>query len=203
MSRQPYRELVHSAWEWLVDAWHWPAAGLLAAGLLLALLPVFYATGGLAVLLVAAQLPAYLVHQGEEHISDRFRLFVNKLAGCEALSRSATFWINSVGVWGVDILSLLFMVFVHPAWGVLAVYLTLVNAVVHIGAGLKQRQGNPGLVSAVLVFLPVGGFGLSVLSQTAGVTILSHVLAIVAAVAVHVAIILWIVVQKNRLRRAT
>ena len=121
------------AWRWLVIDWNWPAAGLVTAAVLVTLMPACWWLGGLPLLLVALQLPAYMIHQAEEHLGDRFRHDINAMAGCEALSRTATFWINIVGVWAVDAASMLLMITVSRAWGLLAVWLTLVNALVHAG----------------------------------------------------------------------
>lgn len=191
-----------AAWAWLVADWNWPAAGLVAAGMLGAVLPAFWILGGLAVVLVAAQLPAYLVHQAEEHLGDRFRASVNAMAGCEALSKPATFWINVLGVWAVDLVSLVLMVSVGPAWGLLAAYLTLVNAAVHIVVAAKQRRPNPGLVTAVVLFLPLGSAAVVAVSRCPGVTLAMHFLAVGFVVLVHAAIVGWVLFRRGSIAAA-
>ena len=45
---------------------------------------------------------------------------------------------------------------VDPGWGVVAGYLVLVNGLVHLVAWVALRRYNPGLVTGVLLFLPLG-----------------------------------------------
>lgn len=188
-----------AAWRWLVVEWNWPAAGLVTAFVIAGLLPAFGLLGGGPLLLVALQLPAYMIHQAEEHLGDRFRRDLNAMIGAEVLSRPATFWINIVGVWMVDALSILLMVAVSPAWGLLAVWLTLVNALVHVLAAAARRRSNPGLVTAVALFLPLGVAALwalaGCLTASPGVSLAS--LAIV--VAIHAGIVAWVVSRRRRL----
>ena len=90
---------------WLVQEWHWPAASLFAACLLLLLAPAWLSVAGPALTLVYLQLPVYMLHQWEEHTGDRFRQYINQrlAGGREALTPTATFWINVIGVWAVDL----------------------------------------------------------------------------------------------------
>jgi hypothetical protein len=66
-------------WRWLVRDWQWPGAAVFASMFLLAVVPLFAGLGGEALALVYVQLSVYMLHQGEEHIGDRFRLHVNRL----------------------------------------------------------------------------------------------------------------------------
>ncbi len=54
-----------------------------------------------ALVLVALQLPVYMLHQYEEHDDDRFRRFANRVmgGGVELLTVPAVFVINIGGVW--------------------------------------------------------------------------------------------------------
>ncbi|HLN27690.1 MAG TPA: HXXEE domain-containing protein [Gemmataceae bacterium] len=180
----------HSVLRWLVGEWHWPAATLFAGCFLLLLIPVVYLTAGLALTLVYVQLPVYMVHQFEEHTGDRFRTYANlhMAGGREALTPMATFWINSIGVWGVDLLALYLAFFVEPALGLMAVYLPLVNGLAHIGQAVSLREYNPGLGTALLLFLPVGGWGLWVLAGT-NASWQAQAIGLGTALAVHLAII--------------
>lgn len=180
-----------TAWRWLVVEWHWPAAGLLAAVLLAAVLPAFLVVGHPALFWIAVQLPAYLVHQAEEHLGDRFRRHLNRLMGSEALSRPATFWINSVGVWGVDVVSLLAAAFIDLRWGFVAIYLTLFNAFVHVLAAVIRREPNPGLVTAVVLFLPVGGIAWWLLQERTTLGLTGHLTRVAPVIVEHVLIVAW------------
>ena len=188
------------AWRWLVTDWNWPAAGLVTAVVLIALVPAWWWLGGLPVLLVVLQLPAYMIHQAEEHLGDRFRTDVNAMAGCEALSRTATFWINIIGVWGVNVISILLMITIDRAWGLLATWLTLINALVHVLSAIARRRGNPGLVTSLLLFLPLGLTALwslrHELSASPGVNIAS----IAIVLAVHAGIVAWVALRRRAIR---
>jgi hypothetical protein len=166
-------------WRWLVRDWQWPAAALFAAVFLLALLPVFAAHAGAALALVFLQLPVYMIHQWEEHTGDRFRQYANRTigGGREALTPAGTFWINSLGVWGVDLAALYLAWKVEPAAGLVAGYLAVVNA-----AGL---------------LLPAGGWCVWQAGSECGW--LPHVLGLASAVGVHVVVVGYVAGRLARL----
>ena len=74
-------------------------------------------------------------------------------------------------------------------YGLIAVYLTLVNALVHVAPAVALRRYNPGLATGVGVFLPVGVYSLWQIQRAGGGTPALHVLGLVVAVGIHVAII--------------
>jgi hypothetical protein len=174
--------------DWFLHNWMY--AGFLAGLFLLAVAPVFAVAVGLPLLLVYLQLPVYMLHQLEEHYDDRFRKFVNDLlaGGREVLSTPAVVVINVVGVWVVILIALYLARFVGLGLGLIAIYLTLVNALVHVVGAAVQRRYNPGLATAVVLFLPVGIWGLMVVSASPGVTATDHVVGLAVAILVHVAI---------------
>ena len=186
--------------EWLVDDWQWPAVGLFAAGFLLALTPLWADRFGSAMALVYVQLPLYMLHQWEEHAGDKFRLHINRVlaGGREALTPLATFWINALGVWGIDLSAIYLACSVRPALGLIAGYLAVVNAIVHIATAAGRREYNPGLWTAVVLLLPFGVWCIAAVSQAAKAGWEDHFLGLGAAVAVHVAIIIHVA---RRLRR--
>lgn len=190
--------LVAACWRWLVEDWNWPAAGLVAAVLIVGLLPAVFAIASPALGLVMAQLPLYLVHQGEEHIGDRFRRQINAQAGGEALSRPATFWINSLGVWGIDLVAIGLAAGLDLAWGFLAIYLTLINAVVHLFVGIVRRESNPGLITAVVLFLPLGAAAWWTLERATGLGVRWHLLFAGLIVLEHALIVAWVVTWRGR-----
>lgn len=187
--------------DWLIGRWQWPAATLFAGLLLLLLSPVWFAVAGPPLGVVFLQLPVYMLHQWEEHAGDRFRLYVNRTIGHgrEALTPAATFWINSLGVWAVDLAALYLAAFVDVGLGLVAVYLPLVNSLGHIGPAVAKREYNPGLLTAVLLFLPLGVWGLALIPADDWVW---HATGLGAAVAVHVAIVIHVVRRLKRLPAA-
>lgn len=189
---------------WLVQEWQWPAASLFAACLLLLLVPTWLRVAGLALTLVYLQLPVYMLHQWEEHAGDRFRQYINRnlAGGREALTPIATFWINALGVWAVDVAALFLACFVDLSLGLIAAYLPLVNAVAHIGPAVARREYNPGLWTSLALFLPLGGWGVYEVATASGTTWVGHAIAIGVAVAVHAAIIVHVFRRLARLPRS-
>lgn len=184
--------------KWLLR--NWPYATLFAAGFLLALFPFFW-IWSLPLALVFLQLPLYMLHQFEEHAHDRFRLFVNQHigGGREVLTPGATFVINSIGVWGVGLVSLYLAAFVNPALGLIVIYLVLVNAVAHLGMVLAMRCYNPGLLTAVILFLPGGIWALKVVSQTAQANWKMQALGLGVALLIHLFIVVHVRRRRTRL----
>ncbi|MGO4838649.1 HXXEE domain-containing protein, partial [Rhizobiaceae sp. 2RAB30] len=156
---------------------NWMYAGFVAGLFLLVVTPIFAGVLSLPLLLIYLQLPIYMIHQLEEHNHDRFRLWANEVigGGLEALTPPAVVFINVVGVWAVNLVALYLSYFVDVGLGLIAVYLTLINAVVHILGASVLRRYNPGLVTAVVLFLPVGIYALTVVSHAPGVTATDHV----------------------------
>jgi hypothetical protein len=181
---------------------YWVYGGFLAAFLLLALTPLFTRFWDLPLILVYLQLPVYMLHQLEEHDDDRFRRFIKHLigGGRDVLSKGAVFVINVPGVWGVNLLSILLAFSVHLGFGLIGVYLTLVNGLVHVAQAIRLRSYNPGLVSALVLFIPVGGFALAYVIRTESVTVGYHLLGLGSAILIHVAIIAWVGLNLFRLR---
>ncbi len=188
-------------WGWLVRDWQWPAASLFAGLFLLAIVPVFAAATGLAMALVFVQLPIYMLHQFEEHAGDRFRQYVNRVvgAGQPVLTRGATFWINSLGVWAVELGAIYLAWWIAPSAGLVAGYMALVNVAPHLVQVVVRKEYNPGLVTAILLLIPGGGWCV----WEAGSGVWSHVFGLGAALAVHAVIIGYIVWCVKRFSQIT
>ena len=178
-----------SAQEWLNR--HWVAAAVCAAILLTVLMPILARCWSPAWLLVFAMLPIYMFHQVEEHTGDRFRVFVNQhvFHGAEGLTSLAVLWINLPGVWGVGLVSIYAATFLNIGWGLSMVYLVLVNSVAHIVAAVLWRGYNPGLWTALALFIPVGTLALFEVARVRGVEPIHHVVGLAVAAAIHAAIV--------------
>lgn len=133
-----------------------------------------------------------MFHQVEEHRSDRFRVFVNQhvFHGVEALSPLAVLWINLPGVWGVGLFSIYAASFLSIGWGLSIVYLVLVNAVAHIVAAILWREYNPGLWTALLLFVPLGSLAILQISRVPGVERIHHAAGTAVAIGIHAAIVI-------------
>jgi hypothetical protein len=180
---------------------NWVYGGFLAALMLLALTPVLATGWPLALLLIWLQLPVYMLHQYEEHYADRFRLFINATigGGKDVLSHLDVFVINIAGVWGVDAIAFWLAARVNIGLGLIAVYLSLVNSIGHCAQAIAMRCYNPGLITAILLFIPLGVVTLVVLAGTGQVTLTDHIIGLAAAILIHAAIIVRVVTTKRRL----
>jgi hypothetical protein len=183
---------------------NWMYAGLIAGLFLLAVLPLFAGQWTWAMVAVYLQLPAYMLHQVEEHAGDRFRRYINRnVAGIpDALTTVAVVVVNVPLVWGVDLVSIYLARFVAIGWGLIAIYLMLVNALVHVVGAVVGRGYNPGLVTAVVLFLPLSAWGLVAVSETPGVTVVQHAVGLGAAVGIHAVLAAHVIRRARRLRAA-
>jgi len=180
----------------MIERWlneHWVAGALCTGSVLTLLLPALAQQSNAAWLLTYSLLPIYMFHQVEEHTGDRFRNFVNKkvFGGIEALSHAAVLWINLPGVWGMGLLSICAATYVGVGWGLSMAYLVLVNALVHVAAAALWREYNPGLWTALGLFLPVGTLAILETSRYPGVRQSHHAVGLGAAIAIHVAIVVY------------
>lgn len=180
---------------------NWVYGGFLAALMLLAVTPVLAGGWPLALLLIWLQLPVYMLHQYEEHDADRFRQVVNATigGGREVLSRFDVFVINIGGVWGVDAIAFLLAARVHLGLGLIAVYLSLVNSVGHCVQAIALRSYNPGLVTSIVLFIPLGVFTLWVLAGTGEIAASDHLIGLAVALIIHAGIIVRVVTRKREL----
>lgn len=188
---------------WLTRNWQY--AGAVTAAVLLLLSPVWlrFAPFGLAI--VCLQLPVYMLHQVEEHHHDAFRAFFNLRlgGGREALTPRAVLVINLVGVWLVDVIAIYLATFVDLSWGLVAVYLAVVNGLVHLGAGIAFREYNPGLISGLVLFLGFGGWSAVTVSSLSDASMSVHIVALLVAVGTHAAILVHVRRRLARLERST
>ncbi|MFC7397718.1 HXXEE domain-containing protein [Chelatococcus sp. GCM10030263] len=183
---------------------NWMYGGFIAGLFLLAVLPVVADALSPALIAVYLQLPIYMLHQLEEHDRDRFRRAANTLmaGGREALTTPAVVLINVVGVWIVDLVALYLARFVHLGFGLIAIYLMLVNAVVHIVGAIVMRGYNPGLATSIVLFLPAGLGGLWLVSAAPEVTAADHILGLGIAIVLHAVIIIHVKRRAAMLARA-
>jgi hypothetical protein len=173
---------------------HWVHGGFLASFVLLSVAPLLVECWPFANVLVFLQLPAYMLHQYEEHDQDRFRVFFNKTIGKgqDVLSPLMVFLTNVPGVWGLLGVSTYLARFADLGYSLLAVYLVLVNATVHVGHALWFGAYNPGLLTAVALFLPLGGCTMLVVQRAGGASLAMHGLGFGSAVWIHLAIVLHV-----------
>jgi Protein of unknown function with HXXEE motif len=169
----------------------WVYGGALAGVLLLLLAPLIVRTWSPSLTLVFLHLPLYMFHQYEEHDNDRFRLFLNKAVGDgkEVLTPLAVFVINVLGVWGLLAVSTYLAADFDIGLGLIAVYLVILNGVAHVAQAILLKSYNPGLATAIVLFLPVGGFTLWRIQLAGGGQFSRHAIGMGVAVAIHLGIL--------------
>jgi hypothetical protein len=135
---------------------NWVYGGTMAGLLLVFLAPLFLPALSMAGQFCYLALALYMLHQFEEHDADRFRLFVNTTVarGKRGLTPADVFIINVPGVWGVIALSMWLAERVAPGWALIAIVLLLVNGIAHGLQAAAMRQANPGLWTALALFIP-------------------------------------------------
>lgn len=83
------------------------------------------------------------------------------------LSPFDVFVINVPGVWGLVGMSLALAATVGVGFGLVAVYLVILNGLIHAVQAVISRGYKPGLGTAI-IFLPPGTYGISAINQVGG-----------------------------------
>jgi hypothetical protein len=162
---------------------------MLMAVMLLMISPAVDTSMGRAVLLIYMWLPLYMVHQYEEYVLGDFLAWIRR-----AIPRNAAFltdrkvlMINLGFVWMLYVLSFYAARAGNAAVALYAPYLAGVNGVIHVGWWARFRQYNPGLVTAVILFLPGALYTIVAFS---GATRADHLAALGGAVLAHAVLVL-------------
>ncbi len=169
-------------------ATHWVYGGFLVGLILFLLTPIFVTDHSILEILTYLALPTYMMHQYEEHDADRFRLFVNTLLGPShrGLSIYDVFIVNVIFVWLTLGIVIDLTLRLDPQWSSVAAWLLLVNAAVHIAQAIVLKRYNPGLLTAIVLFIPLG---IGLIGE-ANATLLQHLAAIGFVVLLHLGIVL-------------
>ncbi len=172
--------------DWFVE--NWSRAALPTAVILIVLVPLVYQASGLVGVLIYLQLVCYMIHQYEEHAHGKFKAFANELLahGEPKITDLAIFWVNIIGVWVIFLTVILGAAFVAVPLGLIAAYTTLANALLHIAGGVAMRRYNPGLITSVILFLPVSIYAIYRISQLPETSVGYHGLGIAVAIIIHV-----------------
>ncbi len=172
----------------------WVYDGIVAAVFLIALAPLVLPAMTPAAASVYVLLVVYMLHQYEEHDRDRFRAFVNTHigGGREVLSPFATMVVNVVGVWGVLVAALYLAAYAEPGFGLIGVYLLLVNTFAHVGGFVVLKRYNPGLVTGIVLFVPAAIAASVVINGETARPVLFHAIGLAVAVAIHAGLIVYV-----------
>ena len=170
-------------WQRLTEYWVYSALPM--ALVLIGLVPFIAPTLALPLYLT---LPVYLLHQYEEHDDDRFRLYLASLfpPGAAGLSKSEIWVINIVFVWFL-LLAVFHLERAHPGWAMIAAYLLAANALFHIIPALIRRAYNPGLATAIILFLPLAAW----LFASTEARPVHHLVSASLMIAFHALVLIW------------
>lgn len=184
---------------WL--AARWVVAAAFMAGALLALVPLLHTAFALPLLLIFLHSPGYMIHQVEEHTGDRFRRFANQVVfhGREGLTVLNVLIINVGAVWGINLAALYAAAFCGPGYGLIAPYAMLVNGPTHIAMAVRLRRYNPGLVTSVVLFLPLSLATIIVIGRLPETTLAQHAIGLGGALILHALIIVSVMLRLRRL----
>lgn len=187
--------------DWL--ARHWVAGAGFMAAALIAATPLLAALAPLPLLLIFLHSPGYMIHQVEEHTGDRFRRFANARVfdGREGLTTPAVLVINVGAVWFLNLAALYAALAWGAGYGLVAPYAMLVNALTHVGARVRLGVYNPGLATAVVLFLPLSLATLFVIGTQPEVGWRFHAAGLAGAVLLHLAIVAHVALRLRRLAR--
>lgn len=165
-------------------------------------MPLFTSDWSFVLKLCYLTLPVYMVHQLEEWDNDKFRVFINNHLGngVNLLTPCAGFFINVFGVWGVIAASLYLATSIDAGYVLIAAYLVLINALVHIVAGLVLRAYNPGLVTAIILFLPLGTYLILISLQMGHGSVHFQLIGLLTAIFIHAAIVLHLARRRISMR---
>ena len=149
----------------------------MAAIVLFVLAPLIGRTGNHALVAVYLWLPFYMIHQYEEHGQGTFLEFWRRMMPQVAptLTERKLLLVNLGAVW------VLFLVAIYGVqyrlfWLALyATYLSLINAMMHIGQWVAWRSYNPGLGTALVILIPAAGYSIYLL-RAAGATLTDNLI---------------------------
>lgn len=177
---------------WFVRDQQWARVGLPLAIVLGLLGPLLRPVFGQSRFLIFLQLPVYMLHQFEEHGHGRFKAYVARLFPRARGVSDENICIVNVGVWVINLAALYLARFDRLALSLIAPYLAVVNGILHLVTGVRARRYNPGLVTATVLLLPVGGVSLVRVARASHATRGDHMRGLGGAILVHLLTIILI-----------
>ncbi|WP_164662195.1 HXXEE domain-containing protein [Tropicibacter sp. Alg240-R139] len=155
---------------------NWVYATPPIALLLIGLYPFIGSTIALPLYL---SLPVYMAHQFEEHDNNRFSKFIKGMMGEDKKGVTPfKVWVgNVIFVWFL-ILAIFYIEAAFTGWGVFAAHLMITNALLHIIWLVKLKKPNPGLWTAILLFIPCSVWIFSSIPATLTMHAVSLIIAV-------------------------
>jgi hypothetical protein len=179
---------------WLIDNYNWARMSLPFAVIMLCSLPIFLTAKNMSLILLYTLLPVYMIHQYEEHAHGRFVEFFYSTIGKGhdlLLTKVSAFWINILEVWVLFLVSFYLSKYVAISIALVPVYATVFNGATHITASIALRRYNPGLYTALLLFLPWGIFLLIHFSGITRASLAWNGIGLLAGIVLHAVIVVY------------
>lgn len=164
-------------------------------------MPLFLVGADASLLLLYTLLPAYMIHQYEEHARGGFAAFVNSKVGKgrEVLTRAGAFWINILGVWLLFLVLFYLAKYVAFGFALAPVYATLINGITHTMGGVALRRYNPGLYTSLALFLPWSIFLLIYFNSVVDDRLVFNVVGFLVGLVLHAIIVGYIMRRRAKL----
>jgi uncharacterized membrane protein HdeD (DUF308 family) len=126
------------------------------AALLGTIVPLIRPSLGRSRFLIFLHTPLYMLHQFEEHSTGAFKAYVAKAFLRARGVNDITIGVINFDVWATNLAALYFARLDRWALSLLAPYIALVNGIIHVATALRERRYNPGLVTGIVLLLPLG-----------------------------------------------
>jgi hypothetical protein len=101
----------------------------------------------------------------------------------------------------VGLLSIYAATFLNIGWGLSMVYLVLVKAVAHIVAAVLWGEYNPGLWTALTLFVPLGTLALLEVERVPAVERIHHAVGLTVGIGIHAAIVVYTRGKASKMRQ--
>ena len=164
---------------------------------LIILSPLIYSNLGLIFFLLFLSLPLYMIHQFEEHRNDNYKTYLNNHfgKGRQVLSDNDLFTINVIIIWGILIIVFYLQFLTTKPYGLIIIYLMLVNGITHIISALKQKVLSSGFWTALFLFIPYSIITLYIFITDVRPSILFQLLGIAVVLVIH-----WLIIHYMQMK---
>ena len=117
----------------------------------------------------------------------------------DVLTKASAFWINILEVWLLFLVSFYLAKYVALGVAFVPIYLTIINGLTHVIAGIALRRYNPGLYTSLLLFFPWGFFLLVYFGGITRFSLFFNGIGLLAAVIGHAIIVVYALKRRRKL----
>jgi hypothetical protein len=178
---------------------YWPYGGLLAGIVMIGLTPALWEGWSPALVIMWLILPVFMIHQYEEFDDNAFARYADEVLDSDGIVPVGfSFALSIFGVWLPGVIVFWLAATVDIGWGLIGICVTGVNGVLHVAQGLYERRYHPGLLTSVMLFLPLSLWGAWTVYAEAHVTLLQQTVAASIALTGNLGLIVYAVRQSRR-----